>query len=238
MQNSDILKNLDLNSESSGVDIDPRIDQISQWAYATFGAKEFEAASNEFYALGGKYFYDDSIYYARTNYFLDYFIFERPLNFEGMTKTPFAHFFCSDKFAFEYSRDEKNGFLDLRLFKHSIFCTNKVTKSEIHLRCLVTDEELSIPSDKHFDWTQGFRKGDLLQGFVYPKATALTLSSGLIIHPTDTTKLVYKYFKKQKSFDPKKVSKDLMLLARVQLEAYRHKHRPAKVVYDNRLQLA
>jgi hypothetical protein len=225
--------------EGGASKLDDRVEIMIQWAHRELGQEEFGQALTEFQSLGGKVFYDDAIYDARTNYFLDFFLFERPTRLQKrVLQPPFYHFLASDYFIQNFNAATKQSFLDLRFFHHSIFRIHRLAKFQLQLVSLLNQNCYDISSNDNFDWRQGFSRDCLVQGFVYPRANQFTLSSGIVLHPADATQRIARFLRRQRSGGSAIHLKQLMLLSRIQLEALRLRNRPAKAIYDARLEAA
>src|SRR4051812_1919674 len=62
------------------VDVDDVIEEFILWAQTAFGNDEIVTAREEFFKRSGKVFSDDSHFASHMSYFLDFFLFERPLS--------------------------------------------------------------------------------------------------------------------------------------------------------------
>jgi hypothetical protein len=184
------------------------------------GVEEVVKAKEEFFAQTGMIFHDDESYHRRMSYFIDYFLFIRPLVHLDPENppTPFALY-----------RDRHP---DTRIhsYTHSLFKVMKIQATGLVLKDLCSEDKIRIQkqSDELFD---GIAKSDVFQGFVFHMDDTPVLSHGLIFHPARSHRLLVKALreaKKQGTFDRLTY---LARFARVQLKHARLRHVDPRLVY-------
>lgn len=201
--------------------IEEKIENILLWTHRKVGSEQLIAAKEQFYWKTGKFFSDDYFYVNRITYFIDYFIFERPLETSGpfAGNTPYK---C-------YLQEEKN--TSIETFIHSIFSVQKISESHIFLK------DLSNPKVKHkvsrpdFESFDGILKHDIIQGFLYKIDGQLWLSRGLIFHPYKAYRTIKKNVRKHIKQENSQMILMLNQLARQQLRHKRHEHVNPKIFY-------
>ncbi|MCX6131127.1 MAG: hypothetical protein NTX25_18975, partial [Proteobacteria bacterium] len=139
-------------------------EELIAWAVDRFGVDSITEAKEEFFLKTGKVFHDDESYHRRMSYFLDYFLFDRPIsrNLEATNQTPF-------ELHQSHHRQEK-----LRSFTHSLFKVNRVLANGLLLKNLCNDEKLKI-SKQSVELFDGIVKGDIFQVFIFQLEDDLVL---------------------------------------------------------------
>lgn len=169
--------------QSSFMQLNSLIEAIVSWTQATAGTKQFALAKEEFELKNGAIFPDDPFFEARTAYFLNFFLFQRPLAQE----TPYLIFMkaiCS--FDCPVTPRLFRIFTQLDRARHSIFQVNKVGSAEMPITDLMNSDQFTVTAT-NTDCFAGFGKNDIFQGFVFPykekdKDKAF-LAGGLLFHP-------------------------------------------------------
>ncbi|SME89146.1 hypothetical protein [Pseudobacteriovorax antillogorgiicola] len=200
--------------------IEEAIEKILLWAHSKIGAEQLVQAKEQFYWKTGKFFPDDIFYVNRISYFIDYFIFERPLE----TSNQF-----SGKTPFECYQDLKDDH-QIQDFHHSVFSVHKISDVGIILKDMIhkTRYKISARSTERFD---GILKNDIFQGFIYQIQDQYWLSRGLIFHPHKAYRSIRKSVKKELKKEDLQVNIVLQKLARQQLRHLRHEHVNPRVFY-------
>lgn len=200
--------------------LDQQREDIITWVVNLLGVEEVVRAKEEFFAQTGMIFHDDESYHRRMSYFIDYFLFIRPLTHLDPENppTPFALY-----------RD-KHPETSIHSYTHSLFKVLKIQSTGLVLKDLCSDDKIRIQkqSDELFD---GIAKSDVFQGFVFHMDDTPVLSHGLIFHPTRSHRLLVKALKeakKQGRFDRLTY---LAQCARLQLKHARLRHVDPRVVY-------
>jgi hypothetical protein len=200
--------------------LDQQREDIINWVVNLLGVEEVVRAKEEFFAQTGMIFHDDESYHRRMSYFIDYFLFIRPLVHldPDNPPTPFALY-----------RD-KHPQTTIQSYTHSLFKVLKIQSTGLVLKDLCSDDKIRIQkqSDELFD---GIAKSDVFQGFVFHMDEAPVLSHGLIFHPARSHRLLVKALKetkKQGLFDRLTF---LAQGARLQLKHARLRHVDPRVVY-------
>ena len=213
---------------SSGVD--DLLEFAIGWADQTFGAETLVAAREDFHLKTGKAFHEDLFYEARTSYFFEYFLFQRPLGADG--PTPFQDLLHRlDDGRVTLSDDAASTLRALGEFRHSLFMIKKVETKSMVVLDLIGSKKYRVLS-KGDEIYAGFEKGNVLQAFLFPRGEAFHLGLGLVLHPAAASRGVAKHLKlaqKDKTMD---VLSLLFKLASLQIRHIRHRHVDPKKIYQ------
>ena len=204
--------------------IDLFIESVLEWVQEKFGDEQFIKAKEEFYWKNGKVFHDDIFFHNRMVYFVDSFIFKRPLetsNSEFSNKTPFQAYCASKE-------------LDKKILVYSqlsVYQLLRIKEKEVVIRDLFSGKKLSVsvPSKPK---CSGLQRGDYIQGFVYFSENLAILSRGLILHPTKVGRIIKSKVKEISKSDEYEHLRTLALFARQQLKHLRHKHVDPAIIYQ------
>jgi hypothetical protein len=213
---------------SEGHTLDEQFEEILLWAQNRIGNEELVQAREEFFWKMGKVFHDDPFYENRMNYFLDYFILERPArekqSAEASHRTPFNLF-----------EDEKgqcqNGPIAMTGFRHSVFEVRKHQSDSVLVIDLITDKKFEISARP----TESFRllqKKQIFQGFVYELGEVHYLSRGLLFHPDRAAKIVKKTIKNARKSGEFSDQRLLSTFAKHNLRFLRHSNLDPKRIYS------
>lgn len=201
------------------------LEHMLLWAYQKVGSETLVQAKEEFYERTGKIFPDDDFFNDRMSYFIDQFVFERPLglNDDDPGQTIFEAYL---------KQNEAN--TPIQGFIHSIFSIHRINDKLLTLRDLFTNERHKITRTEEANF-QGIGKKDIFQGFIYQLESHKTLSRGLVFHPHTSHSIIKKHLKslqKQGTFETHPILSDL---AMQQLRHLRHGHVHPKLFYQKNL---
>lgn len=207
--------------------IDDHLEEVLLWAQKRFGNEEIVQAKEEFFWKMGKVFHDDSFYEQRMNYFLDYFLLERPVREKNelglMNRTPIM--------ILEDDETRTTSFpLLLSGYHHAIFEVKRhLTDSIVIIDLFSGDKfEVSARSNESFKLLQ---RKQVFQGFIYEVGDKRYLSRGLLFHPDRVIKIIKKTIKtvkKAKDFNPQRL---LSNYAKHNLRYLRHSNLDSKRIY-------
>lgn len=179
-------------------DIYQLIESIVHWSIEKFGKQEFSDAKQDFFNLTGRVFPDEDHYNQRISYFLDYFVFLRPIQVKlrqnDVGQTPYLVFMD-----YHFKQNKKyQGYLQhfkqLSNFRHSLFQIKSVNKNYMVVFDYLTKEKHKILATQPNELI-GFKKNAILQGILYIYNVQPLLSLGIILHPLAVTKLINKQIK-------------------------------------------
>lgn len=197
-----------------------------------FGKSAFIAAKDDFHALFGKVFPEDPFYETRMSYFLDYFVFLRPLASGAGAPTAFLRFGHEIARMFDSSGDVAGRLVRaMEAFRHSLFeIVNVPAANSMTIRDLRTGTPYQVRRKSNESFC-GFTRDTVFQGFVFPDGNHAYLGNGLIMHPPQVMPVIRKFLKKQEKSADFDEQSTLARLAWVQLKAMRHSHAGAKRIY-------
>jgi len=207
---------------------DELVERVVVWVQNIVGAQEFIRAKDDFYLLFGKVFPEDAFYEARMNYFLEYFVFVRPIteavNPAHAGKTPFVLFRESEAAVVQVPDNERG-------VTHSLFQVVRHRKDSMVVRDLMTGTKHKIVP-RHSETFCGFGKSDIFQGFVFSTGDLSHVSHGVVIHPRKVESIIKKTIKNVKKSLPDRSESLLRELAHLQIRAARHSHVNPKLIYN------
>lgn len=200
--------------------LDQQQEEIVSWAVNLLGVEEVVKAKEEFFAQTGMIFHDDESYHRRMSYFIDYFLFIRPLKHLDANNppTPFAL----------YRAQHPN--TPIHNYTHSLFKVMKIQATGLILKDLCSNDKIRIQkqSDELFD---GITRNDVFQGFVFHMDETPVLSHGLIFHPARSHRLLLKSLKELKKQGNFERQAYLTRCARLQLKHAHLRHVDPRLVY-------
>lgn len=219
--------------------IDEMIEVATLWASELLGQEEVVAAREVFFAQTGKVFYDDSFYDARISYFIEHFLFERPISGAGRTRAltgmiPYQLFISRISDDSVVNERIKLVMASLAQVRHSLFKVIKVRSSMLSVEDLLIPQKFGITA-KSDETYRAFNVGTIFQGFVFRLPETCHLGSGLIIHPNRAKRLISHHIKLAKKNGSPPEHLLLCKLATLQLRHVRHRHVDAQAIYRNNL---
>ncbi len=195
------------------------VEDLIQRFVAKHGTEAIIEAKEEFFRHGGKIFAEDDNYHQRIYYFLNHFIFERPLD-RFNRSTPFLEYLV-----------DKEGESEVDGFTHSLFKIIKIKPDHLILKDLFTDKRVRVQKQEH-EVFEGISKGDVFQGILLHKGEFLHLSRGLVFHPAKAHKIILSRLKDERKHQRYGKDQLLFTFARQQLKHSRLKHVDPKLVYQ------
>ena len=190
--------------QSREVEIDDLFDAAIHWSESVFGHEEFAKGLSRFETEAGRVFPDESFYNERMEYFLNFFLFDIKLQNKkaDFKQTPYKSFFdfCR-QLEFSINKDALYKLELLGNFKHSIFSIKRMRNDNtIMVKDLKSDQKFKVVS-RHYKSFLGLKKGELIQGLLFPWDSVFMLSSGFLIHPRKAKSFILKKFCKEKQAD-------------------------------------
>lgn len=223
-------------SQTSLYPLDEIIELASIWATDLLGRAELIAAQDEFFANTGKIFHDDTFYDSRISYFIEHFLFERPIsglerasNFKGMI--PYQLFINHAIEGLKIDLSTKAIFASLIHARHSLYEVEKITLRGLIVRDILIPQKIKINAKKTEHYV-GFDNGTIFQGFVFRLPEACHLGSGLIIHPNRAKTPISSLLKQSRKTGPTPEFPFLCKLAKTHLRHIRHQHVDIKTIYS------
>lgn len=218
---------LAIDASVGGADIsevEHEIETIVSWYSGRFGSSDFVTFKELYFQNFGKVFPEDEYFNQRMSYFIDQFVFEfqmPALESQIEENTPFEQFLLV------------NPNTAFRSAKHSIFSVQRVQPQYLLIRDLLSKERHRIEIH-HGASFAGIQKKDLFQGFLYELREGISLSRGLIFHPTNVHSLIKKELKNLLNNGNLNRLNLLARLAHQQLRHLRHLHVNARIFYNTK----
>jgi hypothetical protein len=202
------------------------LELILKWSENQLGAAQIIQAKEDFYKETGKIFPEDECFNERMSYFIDYFVFQRPINTSDIYRglTPFHSYL-------KFKADDA-----IKQAHHSLYQIRRHSVSQITIEDLINKETFVLKQNSNTSF-EGLQKKDLFQGFLYHTQTALVLSKGLIFHHHQIHRLIKNHLKKSQNAGNFQREYFLSRLAKIQLGNIRHAHIKPKYYYEKQLSL-
>ncbi|MGP0564843.1 MULTISPECIES: hypothetical protein [unclassified Nitrospina] len=143
---------------------------------------EIYQAKKEYQAMSGEIFEDDKSYEARMGLFLEWFLFDRPIN---GSETPLHRFMENRSEGF--SGEEKELCEGLKESRHSLFLMKKSGNGHVVVRDLFEDEKLVVKED---EGKLFFNKEDVFEARLLPFRTKYFFTENFCHHPRATYKYI------------------------------------------------
>lgn len=224
--------------EAAPPTVDDLVEAMLAWTNEMVGTDEIVVAKEQFYVDAGKVFHDDTVYDARTSYFFDHFLFERPLP-AGKGAGASARMPSTPYELFQQMVRAQEGELpqatiqrvtELGDFRHSLYQITRLSERTLVVQDLVTPAKIPCVA-KAGETFRGLEKGQMFQGFLFKLGGQTFLSQGLVLHPARAQRLVRAYLKKQQKSGDFSRRALLFKLAHVQIRYLRHRHVDPKTIY-------
>lgn len=178
---------------------------------------EMPAARREFLSRTGEVREEEPSYEVRMASFLDWFLFERPLNSGRLT--PLELLLDSDVL----SEEDRGICRQLAGNVHSLFLARRVLNNQVTLQDLFTRKRYRVSLTEN-EVIPVFRLHHLVQGRILPFNGEQNLSPALFFHPRESVKPVEREIKRLKGrgdFSPLALIHQLMIM-QLRWERYRY----------------
>jgi len=209
--------------------------------YATEGQFKDQVAPARaafFGRRGGEVFEDDRSMEGRLASFLDWYVFDRPLDGRGVPPT---QAFLEDV-AGSMPEEERQPYLDLTRTVHGLFEVRRKPKGErLAVRELCRNAEFEVLERRQM---AGLEKGDIFEARLIPYRGDLLFSSAFCYHPREARKAILAEVKRrrkvaaatQKQVKPRMARIDeapfLELLSAMALKFERYRNVSVEDIYD------
>jgi hypothetical protein len=173
--------------------VNPSLDRLVEYATAeTFKEQVVAARSDFFVRRGGEVFEDDKSMESRLAGFLEWYVFDRPLDGKGI---PPAEAFLQDLSA-SFAGEERQDFLDLTRTIHGLFELRRKPKGErLKVRELCRNVDFEVLERRQM---AGLEKGDLFEARLIPHRGELLFSSAFCYHPRPARKAILAEVRRRK----------------------------------------
>lgn len=178
----------------------------------------------EYQSVAGEAFEEDRSYEARTQAFLDWYIFDRAM--EPGNEPPVRAY----AIAKGLGREEA---LQLRLLSrttHGLFVAEKVTSHEVRVRNMVTDAVHTVPVAGPLE---GLAPGDIFEARLVPWEGRLAFSGAFLFHPRELRRRIEKEIRRRaRAHVAEPVQELVFMLARMASRAEHYRYVPIASIYD------
>jgi len=206
--------------------VQPQLDRVSEWATSESFRDELARARKDFFArTGGEVFEDDKSVESRLATFLDWYLFDRPL--DGRGKPPVAAFL--DEHRSTLSPQDLAIHEALTRTIHGLFEVRRLAKKErLKVRDLCTGQEYEV-----FERRQlvGLEKKDIFESRLIPNGTDLLFSQAFCHHPREVRKAILSEIKRRRKLGPVEVEPFIHQLSAMQLKYERYRNVPVESIY-------
>jgi len=204
----------------------PQLDRVSEWATSDAFREELARARKDFFArTGGEVFEDDKSMESRLATFLDWYLFDRPL--EGRNLSPVVAF-LEDHRA-ELSPEDLAVMESLTRTIHGIFEIRRLAKEEsLQVRDLCTLEEYEVSERRQM---AGLKKRDVLEARLIPSGGELLFSGAFCYHPREIRKALLSEIKRRRKLGTLEVEPFIHELSAMALKYERYRNVPVESIY-------
>lgn len=173
--------------------IQPQLDKVAAWATGPERQEEILRAREEFRLRTGEFHEEDRTFEARMALFLEYFLFDRPL--EDLGVPPVQAYL--DRHREEIPPDELPRFEALTRSLHAVFEVRKLrTRHGLRIRDVVSQEDYEIFERREL---VGLDKGEILDARIVPWDEGCWVFTGaLLYHPPAARKPILKEAKRRR----------------------------------------
>jgi hypothetical protein len=204
----------------------PQLDRVSEWATSDAFREELARARKDFFTrTGGEVFEDDKSVDSRLATFLDWYLFDRPL--EGRAVPPVVAY-LEDHRA-DLSPEELAAHEGLTRSIHGIFEIRRLAKKErLRVRDLCTLEEYEV-----FERRQlvGLEKKDIFEARLVPNGGDLLFSQAFCHHPREVRKAILAEVKRRRKLGTLEVEPFIHQLSAMGLKYERYRNVPVESIY-------
>lgn len=200
--------------------IQPQLEKVIAWASGPERQEEILRAKAEYLTRAGEFHEEDRSFEQRMAAFLEYYLFDRPL--DGYGEAPVGAYLTANRE--QIPAEELPRFEALARSVHGVFEIKKLgTKSGLRLRELITGEDYEVFERREL---VALARGDVLDARLVPwDEEAWVFSGCFFYHPRDARKAILKEAKRRKKEEPvaspSQFAWDLEKLA-LKLERYRN----------------
>lgn len=149
---------------------------------------EIEKAKEDYFKLTGEVYEDDKSFEIRLAGFLDWYIFDRPL--EGIKKTPAQAFY--DSLDSSAPKEERYIYEGMLSTIHSIFQIRKFVEAGVYVKDLFNKKEYFIEERRSI----GFSEKDILEGRLIPFKGRYYFTEALYAYPREVGRFIKGEIKK------------------------------------------
>jgi hypothetical protein len=206
------------------------IDQMMQFFSSGKYYDEAVSAKEEFSRGAGVMDEGESGYEMKFNQFVDWYLFTRPLDDEGLTPAVYQ----AQRNPMKVPSDLQLPFLNLSNSRHSLFLYLGISKSDLSVKDLFSGYKFVI---KNSPVVHGFEKDLPFEGRLIPHQESFIFSNSFCFHPAESKKFILAEIKKVSKL-PETQRDDarealILQLFRMKHRFERYSHVPVKEIYTS-----
>jgi len=204
----------------------PQLEQLTAFATAAEFQEQVLQAKAEHFARTGEIFEDDRSYESRMATFLEYYLFDRVLEPQGVTPAEL----------FRRARHEQVGPEEREILEgfthtlHALFEVRKLHPGGVRVRDLFTGVDHEVFERRS---VVGMAKGDILEARLIPNGGHQLFSQAFRYHPKEARKAILREIKRRKKKAPESLDPEAFLetLSRMALKVDRYRSVAVEAIY-------
>lgn len=186
--------------------------------------EEVKRAKDEFFSRVGKVAEGSENFEAQMKAFLDWYLFDRPLDKSEICPVKLFVFDHASKL----SPSEEEIYKDLAKSIHSLFELLKVKDRDIYVKDLFSSEKYIVEDS---EINAGFNKGDIFEGRLIKFRDRMVFGPSFVFHPPEVRSFIAKEIKKVKNMDPNHHLKLIHKFAMMRMKCEQYSHIDVKNIY-------
>ena len=202
------------------------LDELTRWATAPEREAEIREARKEFFARTGEIFDDDKQFEMRMASFLEFYLFDRPLQAEQ--RTPARAYY--ERALAEGPPERAAAFRAFTETQHGVFEVRAIAAGGARVRDLLSGREFDVTERRALT---GIHKGDVFEARIVPFGGQAWFSHAFGHHPRAAFPLIRKEARRRKKALEPQDSKALAWdCAQRSLKADRYRNIAIEKIYD------
>jgi hypothetical protein len=197
------------------------LEEFSSGAYR----EQIEKGKHEFFSLSGVVHEDSTLYLERMNLFLDWYIFDRPLDAED--QTPVALFY--DRHHERFNSDEESFYGGMTKTISSLLIVKNVSDDSLVVKDMFLGKRYKVGDNYMLSLVN---KGDIFQGRLVPVKRGYVFAKGFCFHDQDARNYIEAEIKKIKNMTKQYHQAFMMKLALMKVKVDEYSHVPIKNIYN------
>lgn len=202
------------------------IERLAAWASERHGDGELLRAREEFFEATGEVHEEDRCFEDRMSAFLEFYLFDRPL--EAVGSTPAMAFLAEE--GERLAEEERAAFVALTRSIPGVFEVRKLgTSLGLRVRDILTNCDFEIFERREL---VALSKGDILNARLFPYGEHHVFSAAFIYHPKEARKAILGEAKRRRKTQAEPSSREFSFeLARLALKVERYRSVPIENIY-------
>ncbi len=185
---------------------------------------EVKTAKAEFFNRAGKVAEGSDLFESQMKAFLDWYLFDRPLNQFDLCPVK-MYLFEEGK---NLPEEERLVFDGITRSIHSIFEFLKLKGNDVYVKDMVTGQKYVIEDS---EIRHGFSKGDIFEGRLIPYGDRYVFGESFVFHPLSSKSFIKKQIKQIRYLDEKQRLRLIHKLSIMKLKTHQYSHIDAKHIY-------